>query len=466
MRALALAVTLAGGLALGATACGNGGTGAPHRTGSGAPVELITAPVFSDARLGSNGKPVPGAASDEVEPNDGIDTATPLALGATARGRIEPAEGDVDHYRIDVTTAGALAVMVSGVDGVDLTLEIVDASGATVARSDRGGARVVEGVPNLGVIPGRYTAIVRAKRIPPAKAKPGKPPPKAPKGRATKKGAPTPTPAADPAPVIETAAPTGPAPVYEITASVSPPAAGAEREPNDDRGAANDLVAGEPGTGYIGWTGDVDAWKLSLETLSGKDVVDIEVGAVDGVALTLDLTDAAGGPLLSRHTSRGAPLVVRSVLPAVGSGAAPFFYVVIKGDHSNPDTPYAIKVTARVLEPDTETEPDDTLDRPFTVSAERTTVHASLTPGDTDCFALPASPTAREVEVTLEPRGDVDLVAELVVDGKTIAKSDLPAGAAERVHGKVPANETAVVRVSSKATSGDYDLKLHDADEP
>lgn len=454
-------------VALVAAACGNGGGGTPHRTGSGAPVELIAAPVFSDASRGSSGKPVPGAASDEIEPNDGVDTATPLALGGTVRGRIEPAEGDVDHYRIDVTTAGALAVMVSGADGVDLTLEILDASGETVARSDRGGARVVEGVPNLGVVPGRYTAIVRAKKAPPVKARPVKPPPKAPKGKAAKKGAPaTPPPAADPGPTIETAPPAAPAPVYEITASLAPPAAGAEREPDDDRGAANDLVAGEPGTGYIGWTGDVDVWKLSLEALSGKDVVDIEIGAVDGVALTLELTDAAGGAMLTRHTGRGAPLVVRSVLPAVGSGAAPFYYVVVKGDRSNPDTPYAIKVTARVLEPDTETEPDDTLDHAFAVSADRTTVHASLTPGDTDCFALPASPTAREVDVTLEPRGDVDLVAELVVDGKVVAKSDQPVGAAERVHGKVPANRVAVVRVTGKATSGDYDLKLHDAEEP
>ncbi len=452
-------------VALVAAACGNGGGSAPHRTGSGAPVELIAAPVFPAASVGSNGKPLPGAASDEIEPNDGVDTATPLALGGTVRGRIEPAEGDVDHYRIDVATPGALAVMVSGADGVDLTLEIVDASGETVARSDRGGARVVEGVPNLGVVPGRYTAIVRAKKPPPVKAKPVKPPPKAPKGRAPKKGAPPPPPSADPGPTIETTPPAVPAPVYEITANLSPPAAGAEREPDDDRGAANDLVAGEPGTGYIGWSGDVDAWKLSLEALSGKDVVDVEIGAVDGVALTLELTDAAGGAMLTRHTGRGAPLVVRSVLPAVGSGAAPFYYLVVKGDRSNPDTPYAIKVTARVLEPDTETEPDDTLDRPFAVSADRTTVHASLTPGDTDCFALPASATAREVDVTLEPRGDVDLVAELVVDGKVIGKSDLPPGAAERVHGKVPANATAVVRVTGKATSGDYDLKLHDADE-
>ena len=440
-------------------ACGNSsGPAGAHRTGSAAPVELVQAPVFSDAATPA-GKPSPGATTDETEPNDGVDTATPLPLGGTVRGRIAT-DGDVDEYRIDVTSAGALAVMVSAVDGMDLTLEIIDDSGDSIARSDRGGVRAVEGVPNLGVSPGRYTAIVRAKKPPPPpKPKPAKP---AKPAKPPKKGAPPP----EPAPVADTQPPAGPAPVYEITASLSQPAAGAEREPDDDRGAANDLVAGEPGTGYIGWTGDVDAWKLSLETLSTKNVIDLEVGAIDGVALTLELTDAAGGALLTRHGARGAPLLVKSVWPAVAAGAPPFFYLILRGDRSNPDTPYAIKVTARVLEPDTETEPDDTLDHPFVFPPDRTTVHASLTPGDTDCFALPVNAAARDVDVTLEPRGDLDLVAELVVDGKVVAKSDQAAGAAERLHWKVPANAVAIVRVTGKATSGDYDVKLHDADEP
>jgi hypothetical protein len=153
------------------------------------------------------------------------------------------------------------------------------------------------------------------------------------------------------------------------------------------------------------------------------------------------------------------------MLAAVAAGAPPFFYLVVRGDRSNPDTPYAIKVTARVLEPDTETEPDDTPEHPFIVPPDRTTVHASLTPGDVDCFALPVTAAARDVDITLTPRGDVDLVAELLVDGKPVAKSDQAAGAAERVRGKVPANSVAIVRVTGKATAGDYDLELHDSDD-
>ena len=100
----------------------------------------------------------PGTVSDEVEPNDGNEVATVLPLGATIHGKIDP-DTDVDRYRIDVTQAGALSVMVDGHDALDPVLEIEDASGTVIARSDRSGARIREGVPNLGVTPERYTAV-------------------------------------------------------------------------------------------------------------------------------------------------------------------------------------------------------------------------------------------------------------------------------------------------------------------
>src|SRR6185436_14545476 len=115
---------------------------------------------------------------------------------------------DVDHYRIDVTQAGALSVMVAGLEGLDVVLEIEDASGNVIARSDRGGARIREGVPNLGVTPGRYTAVVQAKKPAPPKKKP------------PKRAAPEP------------AKPFGGP--YEITVSMVAPGAGAEHEPDDD----------------------------------------------------------------------------------------------------------------------------------------------------------------------------------------------------------------------------------------
>ena len=53
--------------------------------------------------------------SDEV--------ASPIALGGTARGKIDP-ETDVDYFRIDIDRPGALQATLSGVEEVDLTLEL------------------------------------------------------------------------------------------------------------------------------------------------------------------------------------------------------------------------------------------------------------------------------------------------------------------------------------------------------
>src|SRR5262249_12273817 len=162
-----------------------------------------------------------------------------------------------------VTEAGALSVMVSAVDA-DLALDIEDASGTVIAKSDRGGVRTREGVPNLGVQPGRYTAVVREIKH------------RSRRGSAEAK----------------------PAPVYELTAQMVPAQPGSEHEPDDDRGTANDLIIGDTGTGFLGWSGDVDVWKISVEALAAKDAIDIELSPVDGVAYDMELDDGVGSAVV------------------------------------------------------------------------------------------------------------------------------------------------------------------------
>jgi hypothetical protein len=425
MRTVLLAIVIA------VAACRGGGK--TKRSGSAAPVEIVNQPQLPDA--GGHGGPT----TDEVEPNDGDDVATPLALGATVRGKVEP-ETDVDHYRIDVDKAGALSVTVSAVDA-DLVLEIEDAGGVVIAKSDRGPARVKEGIPNLGVTPGRYTAVVRGG--------PKKKPPRA------KRGAPPPP-------------PPPPAPAYEITAQVGDVVAGREREPDDDRGTANDLIVGEPASGFIGWTGDEDTWKLSVEALSAKNAIDVELGAVEGVALELAIADGVGQQLVERKAPKGAPLIVRGLLPVVPAGAPPFHYLTIKGDRSNPETAYQLRVTGHVVGVDAELEPDDTPDKPYEIPADRTIVHATFTPGDVDCFAVAPSASARTVEVSIDTPAEVDLSAELLVDGKQVAKAEHPGkGVAEKLTGQVPPNAHAVIRVraaSASATAeGAYDVAVQES---
>jgi hypothetical protein len=398
-----------------------------------AAVQVVTQPVFGDGGTAS-------AATDEVEPNDGDDTATALALGATVRAKIEP-DTDVDTFKIAVVETGALAVDVSGIDGVDLILEIEDVGGTVIAKSDRGGVRIKEGVPNVGVSPGTYRAIVKMKKLPPPKA--AKP----------KKGQKT----------VDAGIEVKPAPIYEISAHMAPPAANAEREPDDDRGTALDLIVGDTVSGYIGWTGDVDVWKLSVETLSEKNAIDIEVGAVEGVALTIDVSDGIGNPLVTRKGPRGAALVVRGLVPIVPDGAPPFHYVTIKGDKSNPETPYQLRVIAKIPQPDAEIEPNDVPEKAMPIPNDRTVVHGVWTPGDIDCFAIATDETARTIDVTIDVPAEDDLNAELIVDGKSVAKAEkVGKGVAEKLTGQVPANAHAVIRVKGTDASGEgsYDVQI------
>jgi hypothetical protein len=421
-------------VAVALVACGK--SAPKKRADAGPGFEPIKVPVFGDAG--------PTGAADEVEPNDNPDTATALPLGGSVHGRIDPADTDADYYRIDVASAGALAVEVSAVDKTDLALELLDGAGNVVAKSDRGGAKVKEGFPNFGVQPGRYTLVVRGKKVP------AKQPPRPKKG--------PPAPAGPPVAVLP----------YDITAKVTPFAANAEREPDDDRGTANDLIVGDSMSGYIGWTGDVDVWKLSVEALSAKNSIDVEIGGVDGVAFSLELADGVGAPLVVRKAPRGAALTVRNLVPNVPAGAPPYHYLTIKASPSNPDTPYTLRVTAKNPEPDAEIEPNDS-DAKAMALTDRTQITAHWSPGDTDCFAIPPDPAQRNVSIDVTPPAEADLAVEVAIDGKVVGRSDVKGkGAREQLVVPVPGNARAIVRVhgNDAGNEGSYTLKVTDRPDP
>jgi len=212
-------------------------------------------------------------------------------------------------------------------------------------------------------------------------------------------------------------------------------------------------------------------WKLDVEALSAKNAIDIEISAVEGTALWLEVADGIGQPLISRKAPRGAPLIVRGLVPVVPAGAPPYHYLTVRGDRSNPETPYQLVVRAqRDLVADGEIEPDDTPEHPMTMPADLTTLHGTWTPGDTDCYAVAVTGAARTVEATVNPK-DVDLSLELVIDGKVATKSEHPgAGVAEKVSGSVPAGKRAVFRVRggdpAAAGEGTYDIVVSDSGTP
>ncbi|MGE0868245.1 MAG: hypothetical protein AB7P03_06780 [Kofleriaceae bacterium] len=423
---------VASGLAIAAALAGGCHKDRQKRASDAAPVEVVTTPVIGDAGAGGT--------SDEVEPNDAEDVATALAPGSTVHARIDP-ETDADFYRIDVPGEGVLAVELTTPDGMDLALELFDQAQTLIAKSDRGAVRAREGLPNVGVSRGKYFAVVRAKKPPPATTKGGR------------KRKP---------PVDAAVAPVAP---YEITARLSSHVAGTEREPDDDRGTANDLIPGDAVGGFVGWTGDVDVWKLSVETLSSTNALDVEVSGVEHVALVLELVDGIGRTLATRKVPRGAPAIVRGIVPVVPAGAPPFHYLTIRGDRSNPETPYQLRVTAKPLALDAEVEPNDSVEKAMVVPADRTVVAGNWSAGDVDCFALPRDPAVRTVDATIETPAKIDLSAELWVDGTSVAKADRPSkGGSERVTAPVPAGAQPVlcVRAADGAGEGGYEVKFQD----
>jgi hypothetical protein len=154
-------------------------------------------------------------------------------------------------------------------------------------------------------------------------------------------------------------------------------------------------------------------------------------------------------------------------VPVVPTGAPPFHYITINATGSNPEIPYTLRVSGHVVGTDAEIEPDDTPEHPFAWPADRTIVHATWTPGDVDCFALSVSAAARDVSATIDPAGELALVAELLVDGKSVtASAGGGKGATQKLSASVPANAHAIVRVKGAderaSVEGTYDVVVQD----
>lgn len=415
-RALLLAVAL--------LACKGGSkTDRLRRTSEEAPVQVVS-PGEPGERRRTN--------VDEREPNDEL--ANELPLGAAAQGRLA-SSADLDRFRITVASAGMLEVQVSAVPAVDLVLELRSSAGAVLAKSDRGGAGVLEGLAGFPVEPGGYELVLRAFVKPPAKAKKQQPPP-----------------AAAPAPEGFPSEP------YELTVAMSEP--GAELEPNFDAGTASELALGEPATGRLGWSGDVDVWKLGIEVLAATDALDLTLAAVEGLALQLELRDGLGRPIASRKGGKGQPLAVRGFAPSEDASTPPFLYVAVSADRSHPAQGYQLSAVVRVREPSDERESNDAPERAQPLPEEGAPQLATLDLGDVDCFAVPAAATRRRIEVVVDPgdssAGAMKIAVEVLLGARVVATSVTPsaAAAAERVLAEVPAGAVAVVRVRGAARAG------------
>ncbi|HVV82272.1 MAG TPA: hypothetical protein VHE35_04305 [Kofleriaceae bacterium] len=436
-RSIARVGVCAAACALAAGACKGEGPGGEHiarARDAGAAVVIVDRPA------GGGGG---GAFSDlppEREPNAKPADASPIGDGVQG---VLDGDTDVDAFVVQSPGPRMLTAALSPIEGIDTRLELRDKEFNVIATSERGGAGIGEGLADAPLDKGTYYLVVREVPRPPAKAAKKAPKPKP--------GTPAPAPAA--------AGRVGRSPPYTLTARlVADPAPGAEREPDDDAGSANDVSLIEPVTGHLGWTGDVDVWKVPLEGLAAGNGLDVTISAIPGTTLTLAVTDAADRPRTQVTGVPGQPLTLRSLAPRLDPGQAPFHHLKIGGKPSNPDVAYTLTVTPRLLDLDEEAEPND---KPQTATPlrygadEQGSMRGELGPGEVDVFELSPSSGPRTLDATIDSVAGLDLVCEIVSStGAALGgKGDGGGvGAGEDCSGAVPTGAEAYVRVSAKAS--------------
>jgi hypothetical protein len=235
-----------------------------------------------------------------------------------------------------------------------------------------------------------------------------------------------------------------------------------EQEPDDDAGTAVDLMLGDSVRGWIGWTGDVDLWKVPLDGMAPGYALDLELTGVDGVTLTLAVEDAGGTEVITRKGSKGGGVSVRGLVPALAAGGAPVHLVRISGERSNPDAPYELRVTTRLLDTDEEAEPNNDIASATPLRGDPTmtsgAMRASYALGDVDRFVLDAQAEPGLLDVGIEPPTGVTIELSVAAGASPLGTATAAkAGDRVRLTGvTIPAGEAVVVTVkAAKAAKTD-----------
>ena len=359
------------------------------RARDAAPVIVVDQPIEGG---------VVGPLGKEAEPNDERGQAAGIAPpGGVEGGLASPT--DMDFYRIDAAPgARTVAVRLIGPGepegGADLVLHMYDQDGKVLLHSDRGPAGVLEALPNAPLAGGAgYYVSVSAFVKKEKKKKP-------------KKGE-KPDPAAVPA-----------AQTYQLTVEPVAPAAESELEPNDLADGAREVLLSDEVNGYLGWTKDVDHWKLSLAGFSGGFALDLEVDAVEGVPLVLEVMAPDGHVVAARKSEKGRGVRVRGLLPESG---ARYWVAKLSGGRSNPEEAYRLRPTSRQIGEGEEAEPNDTEDRALLVGPLGDGMEGQrrgyLDGGDVDVYRFEGGREPLTLALTLEPPSSVDVELKVLKPG-------------------------------------------------
>src|SRR5262249_34996729 len=187
-----------------------------------------------------------------------------VRIGTGAQGRIDRPR-DVDLYRIGVSggTARTLRAQVSGIAGLDLSLDLLDQAGNRVLGVNDGKPGEPEIISAVTLSSGTYYLRVREA--------PGKAPPRS---------------SAD---------------LYTLTWQLGAPEPNTEQEPNDKPALATPLQLGQEMSGQLAWRRDEDYYRVTLAGTGGGDggtavamALRVDVSGLEGVALTVQVLDSIG----------------------------------------------------------------------------------------------------------------------------------------------------------------------------
>jgi hypothetical protein len=309
--------------------------------------------------------------------------------------------GRKDAHAETVDSAGAedirllarrLSLEVAAGAGGGLALQLLDEAAKTIEAVAVASSESA-GMPNMGVLPGR-TYFVRIK----AGAKSSK----------------------------AEAVPSGNS--YKLSVQLSDFELAEEREPDDSLASAQPvaMTGAADFSGFIGWAHDQDFYRVpAAEVVSALDV---DVEAVLGVALGLQVRDGSGSRIAVARGRKGERLALRNVTVPAGRGdASPssnFFYVVVRGESGqNRNQRYVLHLSMGSSRQDSEVEPNDN-------GASATVIHDGtftgyLPIGDVDYFRY-AEEGSRELSIEADCPARVRCTLEVVraKDGHALASAE------------------------------------------
>lgn len=331
------------------------------------------------------------AAIKETEPNDAADKAMAVELPVAVAGVLS-SSNDTDLYSFVAPQSGQLVVRVDGLEGIDTMVEILDVEGEVVVTSDRGPKGTSEGMPNFPVVKGQKVVVAVKEFV--KKALREKPEP----------------------------ARAGDSPPYRLELSMlegSPD--DLEREPNDEPDEAREILLGDRPTGYIGWSGDVDVWKLSLQGFGEDNLIDLSIEGLDGVTLILTLRDADGKAVLVREGRKSSPVYVRGLSPPTSG----HLLAALSAKRSHEAQRYRIQFATRLRGDGDEVEPNDKAEGATELEGEASggSARGQLSPGDVDHWLLPATAGRIGMTVTVAGPTGVELAIEASAGGKALGSA-------------------------------------------